>query len=133
VLEAFPAARVTLQDYSKPMLDRARQRLADHSDRFRYVLCDLTDTSWPQQTGGPFDLAVSAIAIHNLRDPKKIFACYRAIHGLLKPGGCFLNCDRFVEGVVPHLTELRGGGFDRVECPWQDPPRAIIIARRTAG
>jgi hypothetical protein len=81
----------------------------------------------------PFDLVVSAIAIHNLRDPKKIFACYRAIHGLLKPGGCFLNCDRFVEGVVPHLTELRGGGFDRVECPWQDPPRAIIIARRTAG
>ena len=133
VLETFPAARITLQDYSKPMLDRARQRLADHSNRLRYVLCDLTDPSWPQQVGGPFDLVVSAIAIHNLRDPKKIFACYRAIHGLLKPGGCFLNCDRFVEGVEPHLTELRHAGFDRVECPWQEPPRAIIIAGRTAG
>src|SRR5690348_2050766 len=60
VLQAFPAARITLQDYSQPMLDRARQRLAGRSDRLRYVLCDLTDPSWPQQVGGPFDLAVSA-------------------------------------------------------------------------
>src|SRR6516164_7609325 len=66
-LQAFPAARITLQDYSRPMLDRARQRLADYSERLRYVMCDLTDPSWPQQVGGPFDIAVSAIAIHNLR------------------------------------------------------------------
>jgi len=130
VLQAFPAARITLQDYSQPMLARARQRLADHSDRLRYVLCDLRDPSWPQQVGGPFDLAVSAIALHNLRDPEKIFACYRAIHDLLKPGGCFLNCDRFVEGLEPHLAELREAGFERVECPWQQSPRAIIIAAR---
>ena len=32
VLQAFPAARVTLQDYSRPMLGHARQRLADRSD-----------------------------------------------------------------------------------------------------
>lgn len=133
VLRAFPAARITLHDYSQPMLDRARQRLADHSRRLRYVLCDLTDPSWPQQVGGPFDLAVSAIAIHNLRDTAKIFACYRAIHNLLRPGGCFLNCDRFVEGVGPHLVELRKSGFDRVECPWQEPPRAIIVAGRNAS
>jgi len=132
VLRAFPAARVTLQDYSQPMLDRARQRLAEHSHQLRYVLCDLTDPSWPQQVGGPFDLAVSAIAIHNLRDPQKIYACYRAIRNLVRPGGCFLDCDRFVEGVERHLTELRGAGFYRVECPWQEWPRAIIIAGRAA-
>ena len=128
VLQAFPAARITLQDYSQPMLDRARQRLADHSGRLRYVLCDLVDPSWRQEVGGPFDLAVSAIALHNLRDPEKIFACYRAIHGLVKPGGYFLNCDRFVEGVEPHLAALSEAGFDRVECPWQDHPRAIVVA-----
>jgi len=33
VLKTFPAARITLQDYSQPMLDQARQRLAKHSDR----------------------------------------------------------------------------------------------------
>jgi hypothetical protein len=110
------------------MLDRARQRLAGHSDRLRYVLCDLTDPSWPQQVGGAFDLAVSAIALHNLRDPEKIFACYRAVHTLLKPRGCFLNCDRFVEGVQPHLAALREAGFDCVKCPWEEAPRAIMVA-----
>jgi ubiquinone/menaquinone biosynthesis C-methylase UbiE len=130
VLHAFPAARVTLQDYSRPMLDRARQRLADRSDQLRYNLCDLVDPSWPKRVGGPFDLAVSAIALHNLREPEKIFACYRAIHDLLKPDGSFLNCDRFVEGIEPHLAALREAGFDRVECPWREAPRAILIVTR---
>ena len=129
VLQAFPAARITLQDYSQPMLARARQRLADHSDRLRYVLCDLRDPSWPQQVGGPFDLAVSAIALHNLRDPEKIFACYRAIHDLLRPGGRFLDYDLFFEGVEGHIAEMREAGFT-VECPWQEPPRAIVVATR---
>jgi len=130
VLQAFPAAWVTLQDYSQPMLDRARQRLADRSDHLRYVLCDLVDPSWPEQVGGPFDLAVSAIALHNLRAPEEIFACYRAVHDLLKPGGCFLNCDRFVEGMEPHLAELGKAGFGLVECPWRESPRAILVATR---
>jgi ubiquinone/menaquinone biosynthesis C-methylase UbiE len=130
VLKAFPAARVTLQDYSRPMLDHARQRLADRSDQLRYVVCDLVDPSWPKQVGGPFDLAVSAIALHNLGDAEKIYACYHAIHDLLKPGGCFLNCDRFVDGVEPHLGALREAGFGRVECAWRASPRAIVVAAR---
>src|SRR5712691_4909717 len=117
VLAAFPAARVTLQDYSQPMLEEARQRLAGRSDQLSFVRGDLTDPSWPGQVGGPFDLAVSAIALHNLGDPEKIFVCYRAIHSLLRPGGCFLNCDRFVEGVEGHLAELLEAGFGHVECP----------------
>jgi ubiquinone/menaquinone biosynthesis C-methylase UbiE len=133
VLQAFPAACITLQDYSAPMLGQARRRLVGHTDQVRYILCDLTDPSWPLQVGGPFDLAVSAIALHNLGDPNKIYACYRAIHGLLKSGGLFLNCDRFVDGVEPHLAALREAGFARAECTWQDLPRAIIIAARTAG
>jgi ubiquinone/menaquinone biosynthesis C-methylase UbiE len=128
LLQAFPAAHVTLQDYSQPMLHQARRRLARYSDQLSYVICDLTDPSWPQAVAGPFDLAVSAIALHNLRDPEEIFACYRPIHDLLRPGGYFSNCDRYIEGVEPHLAELREAGFDRVECPWREPPRAIIIA-----
>jgi hypothetical protein len=49
-----------LQDYSAPMLDQARQRLAGHADQLRYVLCDLTDPSWPRQVGGPFAKSLSA-------------------------------------------------------------------------
>jgi trans-aconitate methyltransferase len=131
VLAAFPEARVTLQDYSSAMLDQARQRLADHADRLSYVLADLMDPAWPEQVRGPFDLAVSAIALHNLGSREKIFACYPAIYGLLAPDGFFLNCDRFADGVDGHLTALRAAGFGRVECIWQDAPRAIVVAART--
>jgi SAM-dependent methyltransferase len=87
VLKAFPQARVTLQDYSTPMLGEARRRLAGHAAQLQYVTADLTDPGWAKAIGGPFDLAVSAIALHNLRDPPKIFACYRSIHDLLRATG----------------------------------------------
>jgi SAM-dependent methyltransferase len=132
VLAAFPRARVTLQDYSSAMLDQARRRLATHADRLSHVLCDLFDPSWQRSVGGPFDLAVSAIVLHNLGSPDRIYACYPAIFGLLRPGGCFLNYDRFVDGVEGHLSELRAAGFDRVECPWERPPAAIVVAGRSA-
>lgn len=131
VLGAFPRARVTLQDYSPAMLDQARRRLAGRADRLSYVLCDLFDPAWSQSVGGPFDLAVSAIVLHNLGTREKIFACYPAIHDLLNPGGCFLNYDRFVDGVEGHMTELRAAGFGGVECAWQQAPLAIVVATRT--
>jgi trans-aconitate methyltransferase len=46
VVAAFPRARVTLQDYSEPMLLAARERLVAHSGRVNYVLADLTDRGW---------------------------------------------------------------------------------------
>jgi hypothetical protein len=91
-------------------------------------VCDLTDPAWAKEVGGPFDLAVSAIVLHNLPRQDDIFACYRAIRTLLAPGARFLNCDRFVAGVEPHLATLREAGFDPVECLWHEPPRAIVTA-----
>jgi trans-aconitate methyltransferase len=131
VLAAFPAARVTLQDYSSAMLDQARQRLATRADRLSFVLCDLLDPAWPQKVGGRFDLAVSAIVLHNLGRRERIFGCYPAIHALLRPGGWFLNYDRFVGGVAEHLTELRSASFAHAECTWQQPPHAIVVAARS--
>src|SRR2546421_10039460 len=46
--------------------ETARGSPRQASARCSYVLCDLTDPSWPQHVG-PFDLAVSAIALHNWR------------------------------------------------------------------
>jgi trans-aconitate methyltransferase len=130
LLALFPAAEITLQDYSEPMLAEARSRLAAHAGQLRYVVSDLTDPAWPGAVGGPFDLAVSAIALHNLRNEAQIFACYRAIRGLLRPGGWFLDYDLFFDGVEGHLAALSEAGFARVECRWQEKPHATIIAAR---
>jgi hypothetical protein len=42
VLGALPYALVTLQDYSAPMLDQARSRLAAYGDRVRFEMRDFT-------------------------------------------------------------------------------------------
>src|SRR5262249_8396674 len=66
LLDAFPRATVTLQDFSVPMIEMARKALAADAARTRYVLCDLRDPAWEQAVGRPVDLVVSAIAIHHL-------------------------------------------------------------------
>jgi ubiquinone/menaquinone biosynthesis C-methylase UbiE len=133
VLAAFPHARVSLQDYSEPMLEKARQRLAAHGDRVAFVLADLTDPGWVERVGGPFDVAVSAIAIHNLRDMAAISESYRGIVQVLKPGGVFLDYDLFFDdigGIEQHREMLQEAGFGRVDCLWQQPPLATLKASK---
>jgi tRNA (cmo5U34)-methyltransferase len=132
VLDALSCARVTLVDYSEPMLDRARARLASRDREVRYVRADLHDPDWPTRVGGPFDLAVSAIAIHNLQDLAAMAACYAAIHGLLKPGGCFLDYDHFDKfgGVPLHQHSLKVAGFRTAEAVWHRHPTAVVKAER---
>jgi len=126
-LRIFPKARVVLQDHSRPMLERAQAPRRGTGP----ALCPVRplEPSWTKAVGGPFDLAISGIALHNLSERKIIFGVYRAIEGLLKPGVYFLNYDRFHGiGVKPHLEALREAGFAAVEVPWQEPPVAIVIA-----
>jgi SAM-dependent methyltransferase len=133
VLTAFPQARVSLQDYSEPMLAAARERLARHRERIRFVHADLRDPSWTGAVDGPFDLAVSAIAIHNLRDLKAIAACYRGIAQVLKPGAPFLDYDLFdiAGGLALHIKMLEEAGFARIDCLWQQSPVATLAAYAT--
>ena len=132
VLRAFPRAIVTLQDYSQPMLDQARQRLARDDARVKYAVGDLRDPAWTDAVGGPFDLAVSAIAIHNLRDLAQIAACYRAIAGVLKPAGVFVDYDLFglIGGVDAQMETICEAGFAAVDCLWEEGRLAIIRAKQ---
>ncbi len=131
VLRAFPGAVVTLQDYSQPMLDQARLRLVAHGERVKYAAGDLRDPKWTDAVGGPFDLAVSAIAIHNLRDLDQIAASYRAICGVLKPNGVFLDYDLFglIGGIDGQMQTIREAGFAAVDCLWQEGRLAVIRGR----
>jgi len=130
VLRAFPRAVVTLQDYSQPMLDQARQRLDAYAERVKYAVGDLRDPKWTDGVGGPFDLAVSAIAIHNLRDLGQIAACYRGVAGILKPAGVFLDYDLFglIGGLDAQMQAIHEAGFAAVDCLWQEGRLAIVRA-----
>ena len=130
VLQAFPRARITLVDYSQPMIERAKKTFAARTGQFRFVLCDLREPAFEAAVGGPFDLAVSGIAIHNLNDMAAIAACYQAVRRLIKPCGCFLDYDHFdrVGGVPLHQHMLKVAGFASADVLWHEHPTAVIKA-----
>ena len=129
VLDAFPRAKLTLQDFSPLMVERARERFAGRAVRF--AVSDLKDPNWAKDIGGPFDLAVSGIAIHNLYDMSAIAACYDAVRSLMKPGGCFLDYDHFdrIGGLPLNQHSLKVAGFSSVEIVWHEHPTAILKAK----
>lgn len=142
VLDEFPSSTVVLHDFSEPMFDHARERLADAADRISFVAGDLRDPSWTSGIEGTFDAVVSSIAIHNVRDPAIIKRVYADIRPLVAPGGCFYNIDfvmpagplaagatwgeragAFPEGDPEELPTFRGhfnwllaAGFDEADC-----------------
>ncbi len=93
ILDQFPNATCIAQDGSEPMLQQARQIMASYGARFQPYQADLFDKDWLPQQFGPFDAAVSASCLHNLRDFKRISEIYGDIRTHLKPSGIFLNLD----------------------------------------
>ncbi len=112
LLETFPNARVVAQDFSEIMVAHARARLDPAGERTAFALSDLSAPGWADDLGGPFDAAVSSIAIHNLAEPARIRALYGEIAALLRPGGWFLNLD-----LIPAPTALAGAYNRGTEAP----------------
>ncbi|HEY7068440.1 MAG TPA: class I SAM-dependent methyltransferase [Chloroflexota bacterium] len=112
VLDVFPAAQITLMDYSAAMLEHARAKLAAHAGQLKWAIGDLSGPGWERGLEGPFDAVVSAAVLHNLRDGQRVRALYGEIAKVLARGGAFLNLDHVNPG-GPHIEEqyqvMRGG------------------------
>jgi tRNA (cmo5U34)-methyltransferase len=93
LLERFPEAQAVFVDFSEPMLQALRERLAGHP-RGTITRADFGNASWRQAlpSGEGFDLVVSGFAIHHQPDGRKR-QIYEEIHELLVPGGVFLNLE----------------------------------------
>jgi len=139
VLDARPDAQLVLVDENPAMLAVASDTLPAGSVE-RVVVADLADPL----PAGPFDLVVSALAIHHLDGPAKR-ALFADVHGRLRPGGRFVMADVVVPDkpadVVAPLTAgydkpdravdllewLRAAGF-RAECVWSSHDLAAFVA-----
>lgn len=117
LLERFPEARITCLDASDGMLAEAAARFAG-DDRVATVLGDMT----AEDLGGPWDLVISALAIHHLEDDAKK-ALFARIRTALSPGGLFVNAE-MVLGPTPEaearyhrcwLAEARSAGISETE------------------
>jgi SAM-dependent methyltransferase len=105
LLAHFPGAQATLVDGSLAMLGAARNRLEQYDDRVEYVQGNLANPEWAGAVSGPFDVVVSTIALHNLRDPQRIRELYGEVFQLLGHGGVFLNLE-YVRPPRPSLAAL---------------------------
>ena len=88
IAEAFPNARITLVDISSEMLKIARKRLGE-GKRIRYMQADISLLAMP----GEFDVVVSALAIHHLKDDEK-HVLYGEVYKALGAGGVFVNAEQ---------------------------------------
>jgi len=142
------------------MLETAHERLASYGDRVELVQSDLSVAGWSADLRSPYDAVVSAIAIHNLRDPAVIRSIYEEIASLIGPGGGFFNLD-YCFMAAPAMSnlyaELMGRrssssspastkaepaslvnqfrwlgeiGFDEVDCIWKEERRAMLCGLR---
>jgi trans-aconitate methyltransferase len=98
LLARYPAAEPVLVDFSPPMLDAAKERLASLASRPAFVQADLAAPIWREavEAYAPFDAIVSSFAIHHLEDERKR-ALYGELLDLLSPGGTFAH----IEHVAP--------------------------------
>lgn len=126
MLNYFPKATAVCHDGSEEMAKLGAKRMAKLKNRVRYTLSDLSKPGWSKGMEGPFDAAVSSIAMHNVRAHDIIRSIYAEIPALLTPGGCFLNFDRMTPSLNQQLKWLREAGFEKAKCFWDGGRRAVV-------
>ena len=104
VLAAHPNARLTAIDASEKMIERARRVVPQVDLRLARLEDPLPD--------GPFDLVVSALAVHHLDGPGKQ-DLFGRVAGVLAPGGTFVLADVVVPEREEDVVTPIDGVYDR--------------------
>jgi tRNA (cmo5U34)-methyltransferase len=110
LLRRLPGLDVTLVDLSKPMLDRAVERIsAERVGVIQVLQGDVREVHLPQ---GGFDIILAAMVLHHLRDDEEWRAVFRSLHEALRPGGSLW--------VVDHITHEISELHDLMMNRWGD-------------
>jgi tRNA (cmo5U34)-methyltransferase len=103
LLEHIPNLDVTLIDLSRPMLDRAAERLGKAtSGRITLIQGDVRDVNLP---GSGYDIILAAAVLHHLRTETEWQAVFTSFYRALNPGGSVWIFD-LVESSIPAVQEL---------------------------
>jgi tRNA (cmo5U34)-methyltransferase len=149
MMQCLPLRSVTLIDLSRPMLDRAVQRIrAGKADLMVTALqSDIRETALPADS---FDVAVAAATLHHLREDAEWQNVFSAVYRSIKAGGSFWIWDLVAhEPAVLHqlmwrrygeyLDGLKGPGYREQVFAYieaEDSPRTLgwqLDQLRTAG
>ncbi len=91
ILQYLPNLNVTLVDLSKPMLDRAVQRVrAVAKGEIKTAQADIRDLDFGDSQ---FDIIVAAAVFHHLREDSEWSKVFRMCYRALRPGGAIWISD----------------------------------------
>jgi tRNA (cmo5U34)-methyltransferase len=103
LLQHLPNLEVTLVDLSRPMLDRAQQRVgAATSGTVHAIQADIRDLDLGQQR---FDVILAAAVLHHLRSDAQWEAVFAGFYRALSPGGSVWIFD-LVQSSIPAIQQL---------------------------
>jgi tRNA (cmo5U34)-methyltransferase len=104
LLQFLPLRGVTLVDLSRPMIDRAMERIhaAAPAVAVTAIQGDIRGVALPDAA---FDVAVTGAALHHLRGDEEWRHVFSAVRRALLPGGCFWISD-FVKHESPAVQEV---------------------------
>jgi tRNA (cmo5U34)-methyltransferase len=103
LLEALPDLDATLIDLSRPMLDRAVERVGRAtSGSVTAVQGDVREVELGTER---FDIILAAAVLHHLRADDEWRAVFAAFHRALRPGGSLWVFD-LVESAIPAVQRL---------------------------
>lgn len=148
MLARLPGLHCTLLDLSRPMLERAEQRVgAATSGTVTTIQGDIRDVDLGPE---PFDIILAAMVLHHLREDNEWDAVFAKLHRGLAPGGALWVSDA-TEHAIPavqalmtarysgYLTQIGGEPYrDKVLAyiEQEDTPRPLLYqidAMRRAG
>jgi tRNA (cmo5U34)-methyltransferase len=103
LLEYLPNLNATLIDLSRPMLDRASERVSRATGGpVQTIQGDVREIDLPD---GGFDIVLAAAVLHHLRADEEWQAVFTKFHRTLRPGGSLWLFD-LVDSSIPAIRGL---------------------------
>ncbi len=106
----------TLVDLSKPMLDKAKERVSEKTKKLvKTIQGDIREIDLKENS---FDIILAGAVLHHLRDDNDWETTFRKLFSLLKPGGCLMISDLItqeIDAVNDYTWERYGDYLESVD------------------
>lgn len=111
MLSKLPDLNCTLVDLSKPMLNKAFERILDKTNGETEI--KQGDIREVQLQENHFDIILAGAVLHHLRDDKDWETTFSKLYKLLRPGGCLMISDLITQDneVLNDYTWERYGDY----------------------
>lgn len=111
MLTKIPGLNCTLVDLSRPMLDKARERIsAENHGELVLIQGDIREVDLPEEH---FDIILAGAVLHHLREDHDWEDVFAKLYRLLRPGGCLMISDLVIQetDAMTEYTWLRYGDY----------------------